>query len=305
MATDDAIASRLARLRELLARVRPYGAAIGALLLVAAIARVSVGSDLFSASWSALTAASGLVVAALIGAMVASVLLTGMTFWFLTRRFGRIGVLEMQALMAATALANYLPLRPGLLGRVVYHSSRNAIRPRDSIRTIAEAMGLSVLALGVLVPSLLVGHRLGLSPVPAAIVPVGLALLVSVPALAVRTSRPLAWAFLTRFAETLLTALRYDIAFRLVGSPLPWHVAAAIACVSMVATMVPFVSNGLGLREWAIGLLAPLLAGISLERGLAAELLNRAIEVAVIVPSGSLGFFWLWKRSRVAAKIDD
>ena len=69
----------------------------------------------------------------------------------------------------------------------------------------------------------------------------------------------------------------------------------------MIATMVPFVSNGIGLREWSIGLLAPLLADVTLERGLAAELVQRAAEIAVILPSGFLGTWWLWRDARRAA----
>ena len=62
---------------------------------------------------------SRLVIAAMIAAMAGSVLLPGLTFWILTRRYGRVGHWEMQALMSATALANYLPLRPGLRDRDV------------------------------------------------------------------------------------------------------------------------------------------------------------------------------------------
>ncbi|MBL9119695.1 MAG: flippase-like domain-containing protein [Phycisphaerae bacterium] len=294
MDRHDEKGDRLVRLRELFGRVRPFGAAVGALLVVAAIALVISRASTLGDAWKAMGSASPLVITAMVAAMAGSVALTGLTFWILTRRYGRVSHWEMQALMSATAVANYLPLRPGLVARVVYHSSRNGIRARDSLRTIVEAMALSVIALSLLVPSLMVAHQWAM-PIGIA---VALPALLAIPTLASARSRPLGTAFLVRFGETLLTTIRYDLAFRLVGAPLPWHVAAAIACVSMVSTMVPFVSNGLGLREWTIGLMAPLLADVSLERGLVAELVHRAIEVVVIVPAGLWGSAWLWRRMK-------
>ncbi|MHC4784997.1 MAG: hypothetical protein ACYTE6_03445, partial [Planctomycetota bacterium] len=70
------------------------------------------------------------------------------------------------------------------------------------------------------------------------------------------------------------------------------------ACLSVVPMLVPFVGNGLGLREWAVGLAAPLLTPYVLGLGLAAELLNRAAELVVIVILGLGGIAWLTLRAR-------
>jgi uncharacterized membrane protein YbhN (UPF0104 family) len=295
--SDDerrAAASLLAA-RQWLGRARPIGALIGVALLAAAAFVVVREWESLATAMEATRAASFGVVAAMAATMLASVLLTGAIFWLLTRRFGPVGFVDMQALMAATALANYLPLRPGLVGRVVYHRQRHGIRPVDSLRTIVEAMALSALVLVLLVPSMLAVHAGGLPSILGVALPLAVGVLV----LAARERfRGLAAAFLLRFGETLLTALRYDLAFRLTGSAIPWHASVAVACVSMIATMVPFVSNGIGLREWAVGLLAPLLVDTTLERGLAAELINRVIEVGVIAPCGLIGFGWLWRDAR-------
>jgi uncharacterized membrane protein YbhN (UPF0104 family) len=290
----DRGAARILAIRQWFARARPIGAVIGLLLLAAAaFVVVRERGSLAEAIEATRTASIG-IVALMAGTMLASVLLTGTVFWLLTRRFGPVGAVEMQALMAATALANYLPLRPGLVGRVLFHRQRHGIRPVDSIRTIVEAMALSAFVLLLLVPSMLAVHAAELPPALG----VGLPLVVGVTLLLARERwRGLAPAFLLRFVETLLTALRYDLAFRLTGAAIPWHASVAVACVSMIATMVPFVSNGIGLREWAVGLLAPLLVGATLERGLAAELINRLIEVAVIAPCGLIGFLWLWRNA--------
>jgi len=62
----------------------------------------------------------------------------------------------------------------------------------------------------------------------------------------------------------------------------------ALAIVSQIAMLVPIAGNGLGLREWAIGLTAASLTGLDPQAGLAADLVNRAVEVLVAVPVGLL-----------------
>jgi uncharacterized membrane protein YbhN (UPF0104 family) len=256
---------------------------------VAAVVTVVRSGPLLGDALRALSAASPTTIALLLASMLGSVFLTGCVFWILTRRFGPVPFGEMQALMAATTLANYLPLRPGLVGRVLYHRSRHGIRPVDALRTIVEAMLLTALALAALVPALLAAERWNAHPAIAFAAPAVLGAAFLVP---VRT-RVMAIAFQCRYAEALLTALRYHLAFELIGAPVPAATSAAIACVSMIANLVPFVSNGIGLREWAIGLLAPVLTGYALAQGLAAELVHRAAEVAVTVPTGLVGAMWL------------
>ncbi len=284
----------LAAARQWSSRARPIASLIGLLLLAAAAFVVLREREALAAAADATRSASLGLIGLMAATMLASVFLTGAVFWLLTRRFGPVGAIEMQALMASTALANYLPLRPGLVGRVLFHRQRHGIRPVDSIRTIVEAMALSAFVLLLLVPSMLAVHAAELPPALGVATPLAVGTLLL---LARDRWRGLAPAFLLRFVETLLTALRYDLAFRITGAAIPWHASVAVACVSMIATMVPFVSNGIGLREWAVGLLAPLLVGASLERGLAAELVNRLIEVAVIAPCGLVGFVWLWRNA--------
>ena len=276
-------------LAERLRRGRSIGVVVGLVLLGAAVVVLVRSRETIAAALAALGSASPAAVALLLASMLASVFLTGCVFWILTSRFGRVPFVEMQALMASTTLANYLPLRPGLFGRVLYHRARHQVRARDSLRTIVEAMAMSVVSLLLLVPAVAGGKAIG-APLALSIAVPGLlgGLLALAP-----TMRPLAAAWLLRYLETVLTAFRYHLAFGLVGTPIPAEASVAIACVSMAATLVPFVSNGIGLREWAIGLLAPVLAGYSLEQGIAAELVNRAAEVAVVVPTGLLGTVWL------------
>ena len=62
------------------------------------------------------------------------------------------------------------------------------------------------------------------------------------------------------------------------------------------------MSNGLGLREWAVGLLAPFLAGYSMEQGIAAELVNRAAEVVIVLVAGLAGAGWVTRTWRSGAR---
>jgi hypothetical protein len=62
--------------------------------------------------------------------------------------------------------------------------------------------------------------------------------------------------------------------------------------------LVPIVGNGLGLREWAVGLAAPLLTPYVLGLGLAADLVNRATELVVILVLGLGGMAWLTWHAR-------
>ena len=103
----------------------------------------------------------------------------------------------------------------------------------------------------------------------------------------------MALAGLIRYVEVFVWAARYYAAFKLIDYTISIESALAFACISMIATLVPFFSNGLGLREWAIGLAAQLLTEYQLEHGITAELVNRAGELIVVLIVGLVGIAWL------------
>lgn len=232
----------------------------------------------------------------LIGAIFGGLVLTGTTLHLLVRRFGDVGWIEMQALVATTGLLNFLPLRPGIVGRVAYHRRVNRISILQSSRAIVEAAIISLcVALylaGAAAAAIWLGANLWL---------VGFA---PVPVLAIAAVFPMArlWSVcaLLRFCDVALWSIRYHAAFGLLGSPLPHESALAFASISVIATMVPLISNGLGLREWAVGLLAPVLSSYQLTLGLTAELINRAAEIIVILLTGLISMMWLMPRWRDA-----
>jgi hypothetical protein len=278
--------------------LRWAGLAVGGCLLAAAVITVARQHETIGGALAAVERPAFGMVILLVAAVAANVVLAGLTFSVLMSRYGRVGVFEMQALIAAAALLNFLPLRPGLFGRIAYHKTCNDIPALASVKVVAQAAGLSM--------SVAVWLALALGAAARLAVPLWVPVALPVPLLVVATAfrRPRVWvvAALIRYLEVMVWALRYHAAFALLGSPIDPTGALAFACVGSLAMLVPFVGNGLGLREWGIGLAAPLLTPYALQLGLAAELVNRAAELVVILAMGLAGIGWLTARARRAAR---
>ncbi|MCH8005404.1 MAG: hypothetical protein IH888_04130 [Planctomycetes bacterium] len=274
--------------------LRPAALVIGVALLTSAIAVVVGRRHLIGEALEALGEPRFLDVLVLLAAVPVNLFLTGLLFYLLIRRYGRVGFLEMQALLAASTLVNFVPLRPGLFGRIAYHKTINAIPATDSAKTVAQAVLLSLLVAAYLAGALLVGSWGG--------VPLWMAVGLPVPLLAAGTiNRPArVWcaAAGVRYLEVMVWALRYHAAFSLLGVELGPTGALALACVSMVAMLAPLTGNGLGVREWAIGLAARLLPQSDLVLGLTADLLNRTAELIMVLLLGLVGMGWLAWRVR-------
>ncbi|MHC5026714.1 MAG: hypothetical protein ACYTGR_08165 [Planctomycetota bacterium] len=278
--------------------LRTVGFVIGLGFLGAAVLAVSRQGDLVSDALAHVRSAGPGRIIALGIAVLGNIVLSGLTFSVLMDRFGTVGRGEMVALIGASGLLNFLPLRAGLLGRVAYHKAVNGIPATASLRVLLEALVISLtVAAWMLGAALLAGVTAiplwGLVLAPVVLLVIG----------AVRGAlRPWCLAAILRFAEMLIWALRYDLAFDLIGKPI--DVTAAIGCagVAVVSMLVPFVGNGLGVREWAIGLFAPFLSENALAAGLTADLMNRAIEIPVIAAFGLVAIGWIVARRRAATR---
>jgi hypothetical protein len=262
---------------------RAVALVIGVFLLVAAIATVFAQRDRIGEALAAVRQPSAGAVALLAASIAANVAMTGLLFSILIRRHGRVGLLEMQALIASATLLNFVPLRPGLFGRVAYHKVFNAIPATATIKTVLQAIALSLGVAACLAVVLLVSKFWGVPLWLGVLVPV----LLAAAALAWAPGRHLVAAGLVRYLEVIVWALRYGAAFALLGAPIDAHSALAFACIACVAMLVPLAGNGLGLREWATGGAAPLLTPYLLPLGLAAELVNRACELVVVTILGA------------------
>jgi hypothetical protein len=273
--------------------LRLAGLAFGALCLVAAVMIAAREGDQLEATFVALRNPPPTLAILVIGSVAIGVLLTATLFQILTRRFAVIPFSEMFALIAASALANYLPLKPGLLGRVAYHRVRHGIRATDTVRTIFEAIALSGLVASVFLLAVLALRRLALPPEWALLAPGLLGCLGISPRL-----RVFVLVLVVRQAEFALIAFRYWAVFQLIGAPVEVEAAIVLASVNAIATLLPFVSNGLGIREWLTGVMTPLLSADTFSQGVVAELVHRVVELIVLAPLGLASIAVLVRKTR-------
>lgn len=244
--------------------------------------------------------------------------LASMSFWMLTLRFGRVGGFEMFALLGGAWLLNYLPLKPGVAGRVAYHKHVNEIDFRWSLVVVIQSIVVGLACFGIQVTlASIAAERAWSEWGRAALIasPLPLALL----GLALPRSGKLehGWrysaAFAFRYADSLVWSVRYWLLFSVAGRPVGVGTASAIAGISQSASLIPIAGNGLGVREWMVGLAARSLpewygkpGEMPIAFGVSAELLNRACEVVVAVPVGLLSLWWLTRRlgrSRAAQSV--
>jgi len=229
---------------------------------------------------------------------ILSLVMTSASLWLLTRRYGLVGYGEMHALVAGAMLLNFLPMRPGLLGRLAYHKRVNGIPVRDSVRVLIEAGVLSLVAAGVLLgigASGVLGYSVGTD-----------AFVLGLPSLLLlvmwwfaRGERigGLLGAGAVRYADMLVWTGRYALLLWMLGTPVGLEEAVVIASLSQVAMLAPTGGGGVGVREWTVGLVGVGL-GATLETALVADLVNRSAELAVAVPLGLLGLWAIKRRVR-------
>ncbi|MGP1346930.1 MAG: hypothetical protein ACTS3F_09740 [Phycisphaerales bacterium] len=252
------------------------------------------------------------VVLALVMSVAGTVFMTSLLFWLLIQRHGKVGFWEMACLTQSSALLNYLPMRPGMVGRVGYHKLVNGITVRDSIKVLLWANVLIVLAslilLGVCMACAMVLR--GDSVVFA------LVALATIPAFAAfgwyaRRARPAAdpqifrpiYGMAIRFIELHIWAVRFWAAFSIVGVEIGWGAALILAAGHTVALMIPISGNGLGFSEWFLGvglMLMPMSLSVvsvgTMEPGLAAGLVARGFEAVTLVPLGLAGGYFVHRR---------
>ena len=292
-----------------------WGGFVVALGLLAASIYYAVaggqGAD-FSQLWRARPHNFALLLAAV---ALSNVFVIGVLFWLVNRPFADperpVGFWIMQGLIAASGLLNYTPFKAGLIGRVAYLKLRHGIGYRESVlihlilaglilAVTAAAAGVTIWRggfdllwwLGIALGVALIGH-LGAVGLHQAI-PRRLGDWVGRQQLGAstpRTARHMTlWAAIS-MGNLLIIAFRWWVVFRIFGHAVGPADAMFMAVVhTLSAAFGP--ANGLGLREWLIGLGAG--AGFfggdvegGLQLGLAASVIDRAAEAIVLIPSGS------------------
>lgn len=274
------------RLRILAARC---GYALGAVLILAAVVVIGLKYEEVADALVKLRNPSPSMIALLLAGVFVNVILTGLFFGVLMARYGNVRMTEMTAVLAVATLMNYLPMQPGLIARLAYHKRFNQIRLRDSVKVQIQAMSISTITSGGVILIVLACRRLETGIIaPLAVVTVLCAAAALWPPI-----RHYMAAVVIRLLELVTWAARYYAAFRLLHLQIDVSGATALACVSMAVSLLPMFSNGLGIREWTIGPMAPLLTTNHYAQGLAAELLNRAGEVVIVSITGLIALVWL------------
>ncbi len=284
---------------------RTIGSILGVCLFIAAVAfAVRKGGDPAQLIEHVRTAPAWLIALAILLPAL-NWLFISLSFLVPMRRHARITAAEMLAVIGAAWLLNYFPLRPGLFGRLAYHKTVNRVAVRDSIAVTFIGMGCG--AASVLITLGIAASLPADSPVVRWTLSLAAAPLIAAAAAIALRSRGLAWlplTFLFRYADLLVWIARYWVVFRIAGQPIGLPASTAFAAVCQASITIPFVGNGLGIREWAIALTATHLpasaiqAGMTLPRAVVAEILNRAAEICVAIPVGLSGVVWLARRNR-------
>jgi len=307
---ESLVSDRPPKRRSLLSRLA--GFAVGVALFGAAIWIVLDNKAQFLEAWQTARSRSWLLIAFALALPLGNWLLVSVSFWLLMKRRGTVGPWEMSALVGNALLLNYLPLRPGMVSRLTWHKVVNGIGFRDSAVVMAICVGFSVsCSVLLLLIAVALGPRAHWAVWLATLsVPVVIAMGYGQFSASQSLARAMSHVFVLRYLDMLVWAGRYAASFELVGTPVGLPGAIALAAVSQVAMMAPVSGNGLGLREWLIGISASLLPAALVTSnpdravGLAADLVNRAAELVVSLPVGLLSGAWLarqyrrWRRAR-------
>lgn len=217
-------------------------------------------------------------------------LATAGQFWLVMGRYGRVGFVEMCWLIGGSWLMNYLPLKPGLVGRMAYHRVVNGVPLATGVWAWALGLAAGVFgvvtftgaaagmaAMGWLGPTLVEALPAGSAgggggggaaarPEAAALAAMlgaaaGALLVAGVIAGRVEARRGLGTtgglllrltlATGCKWIDLLCAAGRAWAALALVGYPVDAGTALLVAVVSQAVGLLPVP---LGVREWAVGL---------------------------------------------------
>lgn len=277
--------------------------ALAAVLLTAAVAAAVTQVD-----WPRLEDVPPGHALLLAGCVVANLLLTGAMLWVVTLSFDaspRVSFWRMSWLVMLSALLNYLPLRPGLLGRAAILRTHHQLPVRQSILSLLVVLVtgcVTTLTVGTLAWLIVEPLLLAVSLVAAT----GLLAAVSgwIGSRLLRRPVVMAWLWIPlRAADALVAGCRLWLAFEILGVGVDYREALVAGAAGVLVAMVGLTPNGLGLREWVIALLASALDATAWETGLAASLVDRGVEAIIVVLLGLVAIAMLRPLWRTASPI--
>jgi hypothetical protein len=276
-------------------------------LFLGVVWKLSAGGD-WSTLAHALAAASPWQLAALVAFPLLNLLLTAATFWILTNddrpESPRVGFAEMSSLIAAASVVNLLPIKAGMFGRIAYHKVWNEIPVRQSVRVVIFELLASALACALLLGVTMASeHAARSGPMWLAAPLIVLACFATLLRVCNRAAWRVVSAVALQYADMLVWAWRYLACFAVMDRSLSSLQATSLTVVAQATSLIPLGGSSLGLREWAIALVAPSLpkwagdpAAASVAQGLSADLLNRAGELLALVPIGLVAAAFVARR---------
>jgi hypothetical protein len=274
---------------------RPLALAAGLVLLIAAVLTAAKAAD-----WSVIIQAPVWTIPAMAAALLANLVLTTALFWVITRSFDAqppVGVKRMFQLTCGSSLLNYLPLRPGLLGRAAYLKREHQLPIAQSMLILAVTMGVGAVVLGASSVAVLVGgDRHGAMMAVFVLIALLLASPLAGPIAQRIMRRPMvmAWTWVPlKVADMLVGGFKLWLAFRVCGVSVRFDQALAMRAAASMVDMLGLTPNGVGLREWVIGMLTSLTSLIEGPIGMTAALFERAVEAVVVTVMGLIGLVQL------------
>jgi len=284
-------------------RLRTLSLALGLCLLLSATWSVVRNHALAGSAWAALRNPDPASATLLPLAVIATIALTSLSLRILTARaapFTAPAFTEMTALTLASSLGNMVPVQAGLAGRLAYQQRVHGIPIAIGVLIAVQSTLLTLVAGAWLGAALLVVRAAGLSWIAA---PASIALIACGLADPRWRCSVLLHALLMRCIEVLLSALRVHACFTLIGNPIEPPACLALGIAGNLSNAIPMLGGALGVREWIVGLLAPVIGGVATTEALAAELLNRVLESLVIVVGGLLSTPMLARKLDEALRI--
>jgi hypothetical protein len=217
---------------------------------------------------------------------------------------------EMQLLTGFAWLANYSPVRPGLFFRLWWHASKDGIPMSRSVRSVAAGIMCGCLSVGLLLACCWMVPAASAAPVAWTLLALAMPPATFMAASMIASRRDSWWRWFRygrRGAESGRDGVDGPVRDRVRarGRTLAGHPRGGGdrggepgGHADSLAGQRP------GVREVAIGLAAAWLpswyAGGDPKAALAADLVNRAGEVAGALVVGSVSGWLLWRRARTA-----
>lgn len=286
--------------------VRPIvGFLLGFLLIGAAVYALKRNPDDLENALISARHAPVWIVLLLIALPMANAVVVSLSFWTLMRRFGHVPFADMFALICSSWLLNYLPLRPGLIGRLAFHKLVHGVSLKSSVAvSVALALMTGLAAAHMLAIGIAGSRGWVVGAVVIVLSTVGMYFLSgfaadkspagSVPRLDLR------YALLHRYADMLVWSLRMWASFAIVGTPIDLHTSILIAAAVQIAYLFPLTGAGLGVVEWAVGAVAAFaMTEVTPETGIAAALVCRVSELPATVISGLVGSAYVARKRKV------